>query len=191
MLTKEIYYFEKSGSENTDNTLNVAFNCSKKLKIKNVVVATTEGATALKAIKVFDPKEYNLVIVTHMTGFRRPGFQELKEEIREALIQKGAKVLTTSHALSSTERAIRRKFNTIGPLEIIAATLRLFGEGTKVCVEIVIMASDAGLIPIQEDVIAIGGTSRGADTALVIKPAHSNNFFDLRIKEIICKPREF
>ena len=50
------------------------------------------------------------------------------------------------------------------------------------------MAADSGMIPVDEDVIAIAGTEEGADTALVIKPAYSWEFFNLRIKEIICKP---
>jgi len=67
----------------------------------------------------------------------------------------------------------------------------LLGEGTKVCVEIVIMAADAGLIPVVKDVIAIAGTGRGADTALVVRPANASTFFDLKIRETIAKPRDF
>jgi hypothetical protein len=52
------------------------------------------------------------------------------------------------------------------------------------------MAADAGAIPIDQPVVAIAGTSKGADTALVIQPAHSNNFFDIYVKEIIAKPSE-
>jgi hypothetical protein len=52
------------------------------------------------------------------------------------------------------------------------------------------MAADAGALS-GNDIIAIGGSGHGADTALVLKPAHQNNFFDLRIREIICKPRSF
>ncbi|MFP3985126.1 MAG: hypothetical protein ACLFU9_04060, partial [Candidatus Bathyarchaeia archaeon] len=75
------------------------------------------------------------------------------------------------------------------PLEIIANTLRLFGEGTKVCVEIVLMATDAGLIPADKEVVALAGSGRGADTALLIKPANSSRFFELEVKEVIAKPR--
>ena len=53
------------------------------------------------------------------------------------------------------------------------------------------MALDAGLVPYGEEIIAVAGSGTGADTALVITPAHSNNFFDTKVKEIICKPREF
>jgi hypothetical protein len=65
------------------------------------------------------------------------------------------------------------------------------GEGTKVCVEITLMAADAGLIPADKDVVAVAGTGKGADTALRIKPANATRFFDLRIREVIAKPSDF
>ena len=55
---------------------------------------------------------------------------------------------------------------------------------------ITLMAADAGLIKTKEEVIAIGGRSRGADTAVVIKPANLNSFFDIELREIICMPRD-
>ena len=59
----------------------------------------------------------------------------------------------------------------------------------KVAAEITIMAADAGLVRTDEEVIAIGGSSRGADTAIIVRPANASRFFELKIKEIICKPR--
>jgi hypothetical protein len=53
------------------------------------------------------------------------------------------------------------------------------------------MATDAGLIPADQDVVAVAGTGNGADTALRIKPANAARFFDLRIKEVIAKPNDF
>jgi hypothetical protein len=50
------------------------------------------------------------------------------------------------------------------------------------------MAVDSGLVPSGEDVVAIGGTGSGADTALVVKAANTHRFFDLRVKEILYKP---
>jgi hypothetical protein len=70
----------------------------------------------------------------------------------------------------------------------VAQTLRIFGQGTKVAIEITVMAADAGLISGSSDIIAISGTGKGSDTAYVIKPAYSNNFFDLFVKEVIGKP---
>ena len=184
-------YFREAGEQNTDETLRLSLEVAKKRNIKHIVIATTRGFTAKKAIEIFNPKEFNLVFVTHMTGFREPGKQELPEELRRRLIDAGAKVLTTTHVLSGIERGIRYKFDTIGPVEIIAYALRLFGQGTKVIVEISVMAADAGLIPVDEDIIAIGGSGKGADTSAIVKPAHSNDFFSLKIREFICKPSEF
>jgi hypothetical protein len=65
------------------------------------------------------------------------------------------------------------------------------GEGTKVCVEITLMAADAGSIPVDKDIVAIAGTGSGADTALKIQPANAARFFDLKIKEVIAKPHGF
>jgi hypothetical protein len=64
----------------------------------------------------------------------------------------------------------------------------MFGQGVKVCVEISVMAMDAGMIPYGERVIAVAGTGRGADTAIIIKPAHAKDILNTRIQEIICKP---
>jgi hypothetical protein len=86
---------------------------------------------------------------------------------------------------------VRKNFGTIQTLELMANVLRRMGEGTKVCVEIVLMAADAGLISGDNDVVAIGGTGGGADTALRICPANASRFFDLKIREVIAKPCDF
>jgi hypothetical protein len=184
-----VTYFEAPGRENTEATLQAALKYAKTQGVKNILVATTKGDTGLRAAELF--QGFNLVVVTHMTGFRGPGSQEVTEEIRRRIQEKGGRVLTTTHALSGVERGIRIKTGTWMILEIMAHTLRLFGEGSKVAIEITVMAADSGCIPMDQDVIAIGGTGSGADTALHIKPAHSNNFFDLRVKRIICKPGSF
>ena len=161
---------------------------AEELGIRDVVVASTTGETGLKACKVF--KGYNLVIVRHHTGFTKPGYQEMSPELEGRITESGAKILTATHAFAGIERGIRKKFGVRGILELMAHTLRLFGEGMKVCVEIALMAADAGLIPVDREVISIAGTGRGADTVIVVKPAHTSNFFDLQIREIVAMPRE-
>lgn len=188
-LEYSVIYFEAPGRENTEAALQSALNYAKEMRIKNIIVATTGGDTGLRAADIF--RDFNLVVVTHMTGHRTPGSQEMAEEVREKIQQRGGKVLTTIHALAGVERGIRIKTGAWMPVEIMAQTLKLFGEGTKVGIEITVMAADSGYIPMDEDVIAIGGTGRGADTVLHIKPAHSNNFFDLKVKRVICKPENF
>jgi hypothetical protein len=61
----------------------------------------------------------------------------------------------------------------------------------KVTCEIVLQAADAGLVRSGVPVISIAGTGRvrGADTAIVVSPVNSNRFFELKVHEVICKPR--
>jgi len=187
VVERKVTYFNEAGKHNTDALLRIVKEYVEKEGIRNVVVASTTGETGAKASKIF--KGCNIVIVTHCFGFREPGKIELKDEYRREILANGAKIFTGVHALSSVERAIRKDFGTMQPLELIANTLRLMGEGTKVCVEIALMAADAGLIPVDKDVIAVAGTGRGADTALRIQPANAGRFFNLKIREVIAKPR--
>jgi len=180
-------YFQAPGPLNTESVLKLAKEYAQSEGIKDIVVASTTGATGARASELF--KGFNVVVVTHHSGFVEPGTPELTERNRERILKNGAKVLTATHALSGVERAVRRKFATILPLELIAHALRLFGEGTKVCVEVTVMAADAGLIPVDKNVVAIGGTDSGADTALVIKPASASDFFSLEVREVVAKPR--
>ena len=182
-------YFGKPGKQNTDALLKIVKEYTHREEIENVVIASSTGETGAKAAKIL--RGINTVIVTHHHGFQQPGETELKEEFKNEILANGATIFTGTHALSSVERAIKKTFGTMEPLELIAYTLRLMGEGTKVCVEITLMAADAGLIPMDQDVVAIGGTGSGADTALRIKPANAARFFDLRIREVIAKPSNF
>jgi len=187
MMEIQSVYFLESGSATTEKTLEVAKKRAEELGIKTIVVASTSGETGLKAVKAF--ANYKVVVVTHTTGLQAPDVQELSPQNRAKILEKGGLILTATHAFGGVGRAVRRRFNTYQVDEIIAQTLRVFGQGTKVACEIALMAADAGLIRTDEEVISIGGTARGADTALVIKPAHTHDFFELRIKEVLCKPR--
>jgi uncharacterized protein len=187
MMEIQSVYFIEPGSANTEKTLEVAKKRAEELGIKTIVVASTSGETGLKAVKAF--ANYKVVVVTHTTGLQAPDVQELTPQNRAKILEKGGLILTATHAFGGVGRAVRRKLNTSQVDEIIAHTLRVFGQGTKVACEIALMAADAGLIRTDEEVISIGGTARGADTALVVKPAHTHDFFELRVKEVLCKPR--
>jgi len=174
----------------TRATLKAALERACELRIKHVVVASTSGKTALELARIL-PAGIETVCVTHHAGFREFGKNELPESVENKLAEQGIPVLRTTHVLAGVERAVRLKFGGLGPAETIAFTYRTLGEGTKVAVEIAVMALDAGLIPYGKDVIAVAGTGSGADTAVVIRPAHSRQFFDTRVREIICKPGDW
>jgi hypothetical protein len=149
-------------------------------------VASTTGHTGAQASDFF--KGTRLIVVTHSAGFRGPDTQELAEENRQKIERNGGTILTTTHAFSGLSRAMRKKFNMYLFEEVVANTLRIFGEGMKVACEITLMAADAGMVRTDEDAIAMGGTGKGLDTALVLRPVNSQDFFDLKVKEILCKP---
>ena len=180
-------YFEKQGHGNTERTLQIAKARAEELGIGTILVATTSGATGVRAAEEF--RDFNVVVVTHSTGFKEPNYQELTTENRQAIEAAGARILTCQHTFGGVGRAVRKKLGTYELEEIIAYTLRIFGEGTKVACEITMMAADAGLVRTDEPAIAIAGTDRGADTAIVLRPANVQTFFDMRIMEILCKPR--
>ena len=179
---EKILYFLEKGPICTDKMLEMTKEMAEKRGIRSIVVASTRGSTGVKASEVF--KGYNVIVVTHSFGFREADQQELQKDNMKKIVENGAKILSTTHAMGGVGRSIRRKFGAIQYDEIIANTLRLFGEGMKVVVEIVLMAADSGLIRTDEDVISIGKY----DTAIVVRPAHAQNLFDVRVKEIICKP---
>ncbi len=181
-------YFDKSGPANTDQTLHLAFERARSLGLDEIVVASTRGDTAYKAFDIF--KGCKIVVVTYHCGFKEPFERVMSDEARADLQAKGMPVVMATHALSGVERAVAKKHGGIYPALLIADTLRLFGQGSKVAVEIAIMAADAGVLS-GKDIIAIGGSGKGADSALVIKPANQSDLFDLRVREIICKPRSF
>ena len=179
-------YFEKPGSENTEEVLRITKQRAEELGIKTILVASTRGDTAIRATEVFNKSR--VIVVSHSTGIREPNTQEFTEESRKIVESKGGTILTTTHALGGLSRAMRKKYNMFVLGEVIADTLRVFGQGMKVVCEIAMMAADSGLVRTDEDIIVIAGSSRGADTAVVLKPVNTHDFFDLKIKEILCKP---
>ena len=180
-------YFDKPGPGNTARTLELAKARADELKIRTIIVATTSGATGAQAAELF--RGYDVVVVTHSTGFSAKDVQELTADNRKRIEAAGGKILTCQHALGGVNRAVRFKLKTYQLDEIIAYTLRAMGQGFKVCCEMALMAADAGLASTKREAVCIGGTGSGADTAVVLTPVNAQDFFDLKVHEIICKPR--
>ncbi|MDY7040227.1 MAG: pyruvate kinase alpha/beta domain-containing protein [Chloroflexota bacterium] len=180
-------YFEKPGPTNTTRTLEIASQRAAELGIRTILVATTSGATGAQAAQML-AQDFNLIVITHSAGFREPDTQELTPENRVAIEATEATILTCQHAFGGVGRAVRKKLGTYELEEIIAYTLRNFGQGVKVCAEMAVMAADAGLVRTDEPCVAIAGTGHGADTALIVLPTNAQTFFDLRVVEFLCLP---
>ena len=187
-IEKRTVYFEEKGPRNTDETLRLAKERAEALGIKDIIVASYTGDTGERASRIFSG--YNLVVVAGVVGYKEPNKASMLEEKQAAIEGSGGKVLFAGHAFGMLGRAVNRKFSAIQVDVVIAHVLRLFGAGVKVGCEIACMAADAGLVRTDGEAIAIGGSGRGADAAIVLKPSNTHTFFDTRILEIVCKPRE-
>lgn len=197
-MDKIIKYFEKPGRQNTEETIMAVGKRVEELNIKHIIVATRAGETALRVGEFFKDSGLNIVAIAHQFGYVKPGEWLIDDKIHKNLQELGVKLFTGTMPLTMLGKLYRpdwkpgskySNYNTIFPFDVMADTLKMFSQGMKVCVEIVVMAADMGLIPINEEVVSIAGTRRGADTAVVIKPAHIHEIYNLRIVEIITKPR--
>jgi hypothetical protein len=187
-FTRETVYFTEPGKKNTAHTLRLARDKTAAYHIKRVLIASTLGYTIKLALEVFDGVDVQFMVV----GGRRSQFPEgLYEEL-----QAGGHVV-----IFNAECGLQYP-------DIAWEILRRFSEGMKVCVQMALIVSDLGILPVGEEVIAVAGTGRedfpaggGADTAIVVEVVKSEDFFELdlpqsrtkiigrKIKEILCKPR--
>jgi uncharacterized protein len=193
----KIVYFDKVGPDNTDETFRTAKKRADELGIKTILIASTRGDSAAKAVDFFTG--CRVVAVGHATGMREPNKNEFTDENKKKVESKGGVVIFASHAFTGlTRRPTPPPMPGIPPAmpagsvlevgEIIANTLSILSAGFKVVVECGVIAADAGAIRTDEDIIAIAGSGRGADTAVTMRASNARDLFQFRIKEILCKP---
>jgi len=212
-MLKEILCFDHPGPKNTKELINFVLKRAYELKIRRIVVASRTGRTALSFAEANSNKEIEIVCVTHQFGHKEPGKWRIAPEIHQSLLEKKIPVVSTIMPLTTLGRIFNPSweppasyeeahkpevaikisettfYRTPFPLDVVADTLRLFSQGMKVCIEITLMAADTGAIAVDREIIAVGGTGSGADTAIVIMPSHTHRLFNLRIREIIAMPR--
>lgn len=177
----KITYFENAGTENTDAVFELVQERLNGGGINKLVIASTTGQTAQKAAEFFKSSGAKLIFVPHQFDFIRevnPFPPDLVKTLRNAghEVHFGTMLFHTEGFYESNI-----------PM-LMANLLRCFSQGIKVCFEIVLMATDSGFLTKGEKVIAIAGTGRGADTALVMQASSSRNLKKLKVNEILCKP---
>ena len=181
--------FDKGGEHNTDATLQVARERALALGIRQVVVASSHGDTARRAHALLAPAGIRVIAVSICHSWESQGWT-MSAETKAELSALGVVVHTGIHALGDTVgSAFTEKYGGRAPEEIVRDTLYCFSQGMKVAVECLLMAADAGLLDMSQEVIAIAGTGSGADTAIVCKPAYPRTFHKLEIREVLAKPR--
>jgi uncharacterized protein len=189
MVELKYISFEKPGKANTIATLENAKSNADIMDTKKIIIASTKGGTIQEAVKIFDPKVYKLICVTHNYGFKEGIDQEFPTELRQDLESKGVKFVSGVLAFSGVGSALLKKYQFFDFTSLFSKTIKaLIGDGIKVCMEIVLMAVDAGFAKLDDCVISVGGTGTGADCCCLFKAASSRMFDKLRLQAILAKP---
>ncbi|WP_298499410.1 pyruvate kinase alpha/beta domain-containing protein [uncultured Methanobrevibacter sp.] len=191
MARKFITYFDKQGEDYTDELISaVRDKLDTCDNIKYILIASSSGESALKLAEAIDDDDITIINVSHNVGFSGDNESDISDEMIEKLEKEGIKTFQGIHAFSGAARGVTNKYGGYSPLDVVADTLRMFSHGVKVAGEISIMAADAGLVPVGEEIIAIGGRAHGVDTAVILTPVNSKNLFNMKFHEIIAMPRD-
>ena len=191
MERKFITYFEEQGNDYTDDLIKaVKDKLESSGDIKRILIASSTGESALKLYAALDDEDIEIINVTHHMGFKEDNVADISDEMIKKLEDVGIKTYIGAHAFSGAARGVTNKYGGFSPLDVVADTLRMFSHGIKVSAEISIMAADAGLVPVGEKIIAIGGRGHGVDTAVILTPVNAKNLFDLKFHEIIAMPKD-
>jgi len=191
MARRFITYFDKQGEDYTDELiLAVKDKLDVAKNIKYILIASTTGESALKLHNAIGNDDITIINVSHNVGFSGDNESDISDEMIAKLENVGIKTYQGLHAFSGAARGVTNKYGGFSPLDVVADTLRMFSHGVKVSAEISLMAADAGLVPVGEEIIAIGGRAHGVDTAVILTPVNSKNLFNMKIHEIIAMPRD-
>jgi hypothetical protein len=192
---REVYYFLNPGEENTDLVVEAVTKYIERSEIRDVVVASTSGATALKFARAL--KDEARIICVSESPFRREWGNEypcLDPKIKEELERLGVIVLDKVPYVLHGSLYETSKYSFPTPETVFKETLYAFGQGMKVAVEVVLSAVDCGVLEPFKDVIGVGGSGVGADTAIVVRSTYPGTVFSkekekrLEIREIIAVP---
>ena len=184
-MEEKIVYFEKAGAGNTAAVLKLVKEAAQAKGITKIVLASTRGATAKAAAAAFQETGLRMVVVPWQYGFGEQfglGAQPFPQDEATALQAQGHRVYFGTMLFHTDSFYGSQNPNAL------ATILRIFGQGVKVCVEILLMAANGGCVEQGERVIVVAGTGAGADTAIIATAAPSLALSALRVHEILCKP---
>jgi hypothetical protein len=192
MIREQTLYFEpgETYQATTREVIACASEYLAKHRLKHLVAASCRGYTGaqLAPLRRRYPK-LNLVAVKMATGVDAIHKVKFDEKHRKTMQANGITLIGGTHAITGgLDRAIRDYLGGWTANNIVAETLYLFSQGMKVCVEVIAMAVDAGAVPKGAEVIAIAGTGRGADTAIVATASGSTRLFEMDIHKVLAMP---
>ncbi len=169
----EAVYFSKAGKENTKEILikTKEYVNNYNDKIDYIVISSTTGYTANEGL--YELRDLNIPVII------------CKQDMNEEYSMKNDVLEVLKYHCEVYD--IPRKYiaNVVG----IQGTniLRNFSQGTKVCVELLMYLMDISKFKNGDRVIILGGTLKGADTAISFKVKNNKNF---KVMNIIGLPEK-
>ena len=195
MVKRQVYYFDEPGEGNTQLVIEAVSQRLEASGVNKVIVASTSGETAAKFAANLKGKA-ELICVSGGPS-RREGGEEwpsLKQELRQDMERLGVAIIDRAPYVFHSSVLEAAEGAGAFPERLVKETLYCFGQGMKVAVEVALMAVSSGYVAPFQDVIAVGGSGTGADTAIVLRATYPAALFDkdpskkMEIKEIIAMP---
>ena len=187
----EFEEFEVRTVRNGEEALEALKKEKPTLILLDIMMPKMSGIEVLEEIKaVSEYRKIPVVVLTNLSGTKDA------EKALSMLEGKTLIIVGTDRERFSSETMNKCNDNSVSVVfshetdyqysTEMKTAFRRFGQGMKVVVEDVVIACLTGILKIGVDVISIAGSSRGADTAVVINTA--SNFSTVKIKEVICMP---
>ena len=195
VIKRQVYYFDEPGEENTQLVIEAVSQRLEFGGITTVIVASTSGETAVAFARILKGKA-ELICVSE-APYRREWGDEwpcLKQEFRQELEELGATIIDKVPYVFHNSVLEAARWPDSFPERLVKETLYSFGQGMKVAVEVTLTGVSCGYVSPYEDVIGVGGSSKGADTAIVLRATYPASLFGkdpakrLEIREIIAMP---
>jgi hypothetical protein len=196
---RTIYYFQEYGEKNTPVVIEAVAQRLEAGDLQTVVVASSTGKTAIELAEGIKGRARVLCVSDPPWAVRQfPESPGISQENRTQLEALGVEVIDDV-PYASMAYSWKASENVYGALDLLVVAFDAFrlvgGNGLKVAIEVGLMATNAGKLPPGEEVIAVGGTGRGADVAIVLKTAFSCDIFARdpekrpEVREILAMPR--
>ena len=178
MDEKPTLYFEDGGAECTEPTLKAARERALEIKPEAVVVSSSTGKTALEAGRIFEGTGFRIIAVPFQKHFW-DSYTPVDPEIREQCEALGVDFLP--------DEPLVRFFDNEMPG--VANAFRTLSQGFKVAMQVGSMCVDTGILRDSANIIAIGGTHQGADTAICVTVRGYEALLSSNVTGIIALPR--
>jgi len=197
-MKRTVRYFDNCGAENTGEVIEAVTQRLEERDIKTVVVASSTGETAIKFAQGTRGAARVICVSDPPSAVAKSESPGITSENRARLDSLCVEIIDYM-PYASVAYSWQAAENVFGVLDLLVVVFDAFrmvgGNGLKVAIEVGLMATNAGKVKAGEDVIAVGGTESGADTAVVLKTAFSQDIFAKdpskrpEVREILAMPR--